>query len=401
VHLGQWTGSAQVAGQGLRLSSEGTLAAGEVRVARLGDSSGLGPAQSLEAGWHLSFDGDAHVLDVKRWHLGLAGVGAAGRLHFEGSDWRGRADTALSLSADLGRLLTALGLALPPPLDRLPPDDLGTATLDATLLGSLAEPASLVTTPHLAFRAPAGAPAALAYLQGPFQHTALQDGRSYTIEVRDGTPGYVPLREVPPIFVRALLLSEDAGFRGHPGIDVAEIPVAYATNLARGTAARGGSTLTQQLVKNLFLSRQKTYGRKLQEAVLALLTDACVPKDRQLEIYLNIIEWGPGVFGLRSAARHYFGKAPKDLTLRESAFLICVIPGPGIYHRAQAARQLGPVFEGIVDNLLVKLRSVDAIDDEALAAARAETLAFLPEPGLVTTEEATAGHLEPEQSPTP
>ena len=119
---------------------------------------------------------------------------------------------------------------------------------------------------------------------------------------------------VPELFLRALLLGEDSNFWGHPGIDLSEMPAAIATNLERGTFARGGSTIPQQLAKNLFLSREKRLGRKLEEASLALLLDASLGKRRVLEIYLNVIEWGPGVYGLRPAARHYFGREPSELT---------------------------------------------------------------------------------------
>ena len=113
-------------------------------------------------------------------------------------------------------------------------------------------------------------------LKGPFVHTAgSRDGRRTTIRVSPESPDFVPLAEVPPLFVRALLIGEDADFYGHPGIDLAELPAALATNLARGTFARGASTITQQLAKNLFLSRRKTLGRKLEEASLALLLDSC------------------------------------------------------------------------------------------------------------------------------
>jgi membrane peptidoglycan carboxypeptidase len=213
------------------------------------------------------------------------------------------------------------------------------------------------------------------------------DTEGLYLDVREDSPGFIPLGRVPALFLRALLISEDAGFWGHPGVDVAEIPVAWAANVERGTAARGASTITQQLVKNLFLSKDKSYGRKLEEAALALLVDAAVPKTRILEIYLNVIEWGPGIYGLVPAARHYFDQRPEDLTVKETAFLICVIPGPLKYHQAHAAGHVGPGMEQLMANLLAKLRSVDALTDEAYAAALAEELQFAPE----TVASATAG----------
>jgi penicillin-binding protein 1A len=179
---------------------------------------------------------------------------------------------------------------------------------------------------------------------------------------------------VPPLFVRALLIAEDAGFYGHPGIDLSELPAAVATNLQRGASARGASTIPQQLAKNLFLSRSKTLGRKLEEASLALLLDASLGKARELEIYLNVIEWGPGVYGLRPAARHYFAREPVGLTPKQMAVLVSLVPGPIKYQRSLGDGLLTPFFEGLVATLLAKLRSVEALTDEEYAAALAEPL---------------------------
>ena len=181
---------------------------------------------------------------------------------------------------------------------------------------------------------------------------------------------------MPALFLDALLISEDAGFYGHPGVDVAEIPAAWAANLERGTLARGASTITQQLVKNLFLTGEKTIVRKLEEAALALLVDAAIPKSRILEIYVNVIEWGPGLYGLVPAARHYFAKAPAQLTPKEIAFLVCLIPSPVRYHQAHAAGRAGPGMELLMANVLAKLRSTGALDDASYAAARTESLAL-------------------------
>jgi membrane peptidoglycan carboxypeptidase len=147
----------------------------------------------------------------------------------------------------------------------------------------------------------------------------------------------------------------------------------------RGTSARGASTITQQLVKNLFLSNDKSYGRKIEEAALALLVDSGVPKARILEIYLNVIEWGPNLYGLVPAARHYFGKTPGELTPREMVFLICLIPSPVRYHQAHLAGRVGPGMDQLIANLLAKLRSLDALTDDGYFDALTEELQFRPE----------------------
>src|SRR5262245_16935256 len=187
---------------------------------------------------------------------------------------------------------------------------------------------------------------------------------------------YTTLFRSPPLFVRALLLAEDSAFFSHHGLDLGELPKALAANWAEGGAVRGASTLTQQLAKNLFLTRERSLTRKLQELPLAFLLEAALGKDRILEIYVNVIEWGPGVYGLRPAARYYFGKEPGALTPKETAFLVVMIPGPVKYQRSFREGVLSAGLEPLVSNLLAKLRSVDALGEEDYAAALAEPLAF-------------------------
>ena len=151
---------------------------------------------------------------------------------------------------------------------------------------------------------------------------------------------------------------------GHRGIDLRELPAALLTNWSRGGAARGASTITQQLAKNLFLSRDKQLGRKLQELAITFLLESALGKDRILEIYLNIIEWGPDLRGLRPAARRYFGREPQELTPAEMAFLVAIIPGPVKYQSSFAHGTPGPGLRSLIDELLAKLRSVDAIGEE-------------------------------------
>ena len=124
------------------------------------------------------------------------------------------------------------------------------------------------------------------------------------------------------------------------------------------------------------MSRERTLRRKLQELALAFLLESTLGKDRILEIYLNVIEWGPGLYGLRPAARHYFGKEPTALTPKEMAFLVALIPGPTKYQRSFEEGALSAGFEPLVTNLLAKLRSTGGLSEEEYAAALAETLAF-------------------------
>jgi hypothetical protein len=373
---GRWTGRLHVAAAAAQVDSEGALSGERVRLALpralgLGEG-GFGSAGAVSLEWDLKQGAD--VLQVRRAALRMAGLDVS---------LRGRMGPAAELDLDvwarseLGAAFAAAAVPLPPPLAGHA-GPLGTASFDVSLHGPLSNPARLRVRPRLTFEPAEEATAALQFLRGPFLHRPL-DAPGSVVDVRAGAPGFVALSEVPPLFLRALLISEDAGFYGHPGLDVAEVRMAWAANVERGTAARGASTITQQLAKNLFLSQEKTYGRKLTEAALALVLDSALPKTRLLEIYLNVIEWGPGIYGLGPAARHYFGKAPWQLTPAETAFLVCLIPSPVRYHQAHAAGRVGPGMAQLMANLLSKLAAAQALSEDEYGRALAEQLAFAPE----------------------
>ena len=273
---------------------------------------------------------------------------------------------------DFARLFAAIGLQLP-----FRADALGSLRAVVGASGPLDDPASIAVTQRLDFQAPSRLPAAVVRLQGDFVHEVTgPDGARLSIDVSPASADFVARSDVPPLFERALLIAEDAAFFSHHGLDLTELPKAMAANWAKGGAVRGASTITQQLAKNLFLSREKSLRRKLQELALAFLLESALGKDRILEIYLNVIEWGPALHGLRPAARHYFGKDPRALSPKEIAFLVVLIPGPVKYQRSFNEGALTSGLEPLVINLLAKLRSVDALSEEQYLAARAETLEF-------------------------
>lgn len=148
------------------------------------------------------------------------------------------------------------------------------------------------------------------------------------VEVGPGTINFVPISELPAYVGAAMIYSEEHGFYEHQGINAALMARAMARNLSEGRLVAGGSTITQQLVKNLFLSRDKVLERKFQEAVLATRVWQRISKERILELYLNCIEFGPGVWGIGPAARHYFDKEARNLTIVEAIFLAAIKPQP-------------------------------------------------------------------------
>jgi monofunctional biosynthetic peptidoglycan transglycosylase len=174
-----------------------------------------------------------------------------------------------------------------------------------------------------------------------------------------GTPierRWVPLERISPHLVRAVILSEDGGFCRHRGVDWGAMEEAIEN-------ARGGSTITMQVVKNLFLWPSRSYVRKVIEIGLAYLVEAIWPKRRILEIYLNIAEWGDGVFGAEAAARHHFGKSAALLTAAEAALLAVALPSP----TERTAGSPSPGMSRLANRLLTRM----AISRASVACVRA------------------------------
>jgi hypothetical protein len=331
----------------------------------------------------IKFDGTwrraGGVVEIPEVHATLAGAALSGSIALRNLDTDPIVDLALGVQhLDFAQLLGASGLGVPESLGMAPGGgglDLGSASIDVRVRGRPADPASLSVSQKIDFKPPRQMPPAILRLRGDFVFSS-QDGSGphRPIDLSPASPDFIALRDAPPLFVRTLLLSEDAGFYGHRGIDLRELPAALLTNWSRGGAARGASTITQQLAKNLFLSRDKQIGRKLQELAITFLLESALGKNRILEIYLNIIEWGPDLRGLRPAARRYFGREPQALTPAEMAFLVAIIPGPIKYQSSFAHGTPGPGLRSLIDALLAKLRAVDAIGEEEYRQALDEPI---------------------------
>jgi len=146
---------------------------------------------------------------------------------------------------------------------------------------------------------------------------------------------WVPYERISINLKRAMIAAEDAKFLDHDGFDWEAIQKAYEKNIVKGKIVAGGSTISQQLAKNLFLSGKRTPWRKAQEALITVMIEHVMSKRRIFEIYLNIIEWGNGVFGAEAAARHYYDTSAANLDVEQAARLAAMVPKPRYYDRVR------------------------------------------------------------------
>ena len=151
---------------------------------------------------------------------------------------------------------------------------------------------------------------------------------------------WVPYRRISSHLKRAVLVAEDSAFWDHEGIDLEQIKVALETAMEKGDAPRGASTITQQLAKNLYLSPSRDPLRKLKELIITRRLEAELPKARILELYLNVVEWGDGIWGAEAAARRYFGVSASSLTPSQSALLAGALINPVRYSPARPPARL-------------------------------------------------------------
>ncbi|MDO4696003.1 MAG: monofunctional biosynthetic peptidoglycan transglycosylase [Neisseria sp.] len=161
------------------------------------------------------------------------------------------------------------------------------------------------------------------------------DGRNIVLDYR-----WVPYQHISTHLKKALIASEDAAFAGHGGFDWNGIRNAIKHNRKSGKIRAGGSTISQQLSKNLFLNESRSYWRKAEEAAITAMLEATTDKDRIFELYLNTIEWGHGIFGAEAASRHFYNKSAKQLSRQQAAKLAARVPAPLFYADNPKSRRL-------------------------------------------------------------
>ena len=226
------------------------------------------------------------------------------------------------------------------------------------------------------------------HLNGPLavERQVEPDAPPLTIHLDKLAPSFASSAMIAKNAQVAFVSSEDAAFYLHKGIDAAALLSALRRDLAEGRIAAGGSTITMQTVKNLFLSPERSLSRKMQELFLAWHLDRTLSKERVLELYMNVAELGPGIFGIGQASEHFFGKPAADLTLLESAYLATLLPSPKIRYRYFCKGDLTPKYRELVHGLLRRMLNLGRISNEHYLQALNSGLHFNGEQRLVAKD---------------
>ena len=201
------------------------------------------------------------------------------------------------------------------------------------------------------------------------------DKQPIEIESGPGSPDWVPIDAISPFMIAAVLVCEDGHFERHRGFDYEAIQNSIRDNLIKGKFVRGASTISMQLAKNLYLSKEKTLGRKLQEAVLTLLLEQELGKRELMELYLNVIEYAPGVYGIGPAAHYYFAKRASDLSLGQALYIASILPNPEHQHFDKDGK-VSAAWTKYLQRLMVIAKKIGKVTDEQLTAGLAEQVAF-------------------------
>ena len=196
-----------------------------------------------------------------------------------------------------------------------------------------------------------------------------------TIRSGPGTPEWLPYDEIPKTMEVAVLVCEDGGFYRHKGFDFRAIEKAMKADIEAGRFVRGASTISMQLAKNLYLGKEKTLSRKIEEALFTMLLESQLTKQELMALYLNVVELGPGIYGIQQAAKYYFDESAKELSLGQALYLASILPDPTRQHFEPDGR-VSARWAEYIRKLMRIARSVDRINDEELEAGLGEELAF-------------------------
>jgi hypothetical protein len=218
------------------------------------------------------------------------------------------------------------------------------------------------------------------HLAGPFLHRVnMVDGRVAEVRMGGASGSFTPLWQISPHMISAVLTTEDGGFWRHRGFLPSQFKVALRRNLAADEVELGASTITMQMVKNVLLSHERTLARKFQEVILTWHVENVLPKERIMEIYLNAIEYGPGLYGITAAARHYFAKHPSELNPLEAVYLALMLPSPVRRYAQYCYPQLTSGFQTKVDRILRIMHERGRLADIDYAYWQGQSLSFNPD----------------------
>jgi hypothetical protein len=207
------------------------------------------------------------------------------------------------------------------------------------------------------------------------------EGTTMQITAGPGAPNWVPYARIPRFMEIAVLVCEDGGFYRHRGFDFRAIEKAIRADVEAGRFVRGASTISMQLAKNLYLGSEKTLSRKIQEAFFTMVLEQELSKQELMELYLNVVELGPGIYGIQAAADYYFASDASSLTLAQALYLASILPDPTRQHFDPDGR-VSKRWAEYLKKLMNIARSVDRITDEELAVGLEEEIAFR-KPGAV------------------
>jgi membrane peptidoglycan carboxypeptidase len=234
-------------------------------------------------------------------------------------------------------------------------------------------------------------------MNGSFIHEVYEKNMVVaSFQVGPENPDFVALDQISPYLKFSVLTSEDGDFFYHRGFNEKAFRESISKNIKENRFARGGSTITMQLVKNVFLNRKKIISRKIEEALIVWIIENMhlTSKDRMFEVYLNIIEWGPGIYGINKASEFYFNKHPRDLNLSESIYLTSLIPRPkGFKYTFDNNGQIRDYMKSyyqLVSGIMVRRNQIlpeDTINLQPISKLTGEARNFLLKPDSTNMED--------------
>lgn len=389
-------------GQRLRFSGEGRVREVSLQHRALAAA----PVSGIELGFHgsgeLSLDGSSVRLADSELELGKVRVLLRGELERDGARERATAVGTVPLVA-CQDALDSVPQGLAPLLAGMRMTGTfgfsGDIGFDTQKIDAMRAQWQVVNDCRVVATSSAVAPARFA---APWvREVKAADGRSVNLETGPGTPHWVPYRSISENVETAVLVCEDGAFFRHHGFDQEAIRNSIRENIRSKRFVRGASTISMQLAKNLYLGREKTLGRKLQEAVLTELLEQELSKEQLMELYLNVIEFAPGIYGVGPAAQYYFNTVPARLSLGQALYMASVLPNPKLQHFGPDG-QVSAGWMNYLRKLMHIAHKIRRISDEELADALLEQVTFgVPYSPRVPPDEPAIFHDEAQFGPAP